>query len=294
MITPLFGHIGKKMIVVKLNGGLGNQMFQYAAGRSLAYKTRSQLYLDISKISNDNLRNFELENFKLSSLNKTNYKNREVKNIANKFLNYFSPYRYKTVYKERFFHYNPNFFALRPPVYVSGYFQSEKYFEEIASIIKDEFTIKNSIIKNVEPFSEDILNCNSVSIHIRRGDYNSQAALNYHGLIPMEYYLKAISHINQLIKDPIFYIFTDDINWVSDNFYINNSILLSKQTKSHFEDLHLMSLCKHHIIANSSFSWWGAWLNNNPNKITIAPKNWFKKGPKDTQDLFPKSWIALK
>jgi hypothetical protein len=135
----------------------------------------------------------------------------------------------------------------------------------------------------------------TVSIHIRRGDFSKKAETNlYHGILSSDYYKQAIEIISSKINSPKFYIFSDDINWAKENLIVPEAVYASGQiSKTHFEDLYLMSQCHHNIIANSSFSWWGAWLNDNPEKIVIAPKNWFNKGPKDTQDIIPGDWIKI-
>jgi len=136
---------------------------------------------------------------------------------------------------------------------------------------------------------------NSVSLHIRRGDYlTMQKAIDTIGVCPLDYYDKAIREITRKIKNPTFFIFSDDINWVKENLKTNSpTIFVSGGKLKDYEELILMSKCKHNIIANSSFSWWGAWLNNNPNKIVIAPKKWFKDTSKNTRDLIPESWLKL-
>ena len=134
----------------------------------------------------------------------------------------------------------------------------------------------------------------SVSLHIRRGDYLAKISLQVLGLMPMEYYTKGIDYISSKKANTVYYIFSDDINWVKENLKIDNARFVSGNiAKTHIEDLYLMSQCKHHIIANSSFSWWGAWLNDDQDKIVIAPKQWFNKGPQDTQDLIPGTWIKM-
>ena len=143
--------------------------------------------------------------------------------------------------------------------------------------------------------SEQIAKCNSVSLHIRRGDYVSNLEANKtHGFIGIEYYNKAISFIHEQILQPHFFVFSDDIAWARENLglIINVVFINHNQGRSSFEDMRLMSLCKYNIIANSSFSWWGAWLNTAPDKIVITPKQWFANG-QDTSDLMPENWLKM-
>jgi hypothetical protein len=161
-------------------------------------------------------------------------------------------------------------------------------------LIRTEFTIKHEFIENVKSVGAQIQSENAVSIHVRRGDYKNEAALKYHGILNIDYYKKAIALIQQKQPEVIFYIFTDDESWVKENLSLPTATLVSGNlTKTHFEDLYLMTQCKHHIIANSSYSWGGAWLGVNPKKMVIAPKKWFNKGPQDTYDLTPENWLSI-
>lgn len=169
-----------------------------------------------------------------------------------------------------------------------GYFQSEKYFKHCEGLIRNYFTLKDehtNYLKNKYPY---ILNQDSVSIHVRRGDYLTKQ--EWHTVQPIEYYNTAINIIGD---DKKYFVFSDDLEWCKQNF-IGDKFTFVQEDKDIFE-MFLQSYCKHHIIANSSFSWWGAWLNTNPNKIVIAPKNWF--GPSyenlQTQDLTPEKWILI-
>jgi hypothetical protein len=181
--------------------------------------------------------------------------------------------------------------------FVKGNFQSDKYFKSIESLIKDEFKFTIQLdVENLK-WKNEILNTNAVSIHIRRGDYISlKQNVNKFAQIPISFYKSAISEIAQKVHNPVFFVFSDDIKWVKENlisdaplhFIENNNTV---QT-SHF-DMQLMSLCKHNIICNSTFSWWSAWLNANPHKIVIAPQNWFSDVSINSQDIIPDEWIKL-
>jgi hypothetical protein len=179
--------------------------------------------------------------------------------------------------------------------YLQGYWQSERYFSHFSRTIRTDFQFQEYNDPSFDELKSRIENENSIFLHIRRGDYLSNpSTLALHGICSLDYYLKAVSIISSNISQPVFYIFSDDLNWANDNLSINfphhfvegNSGLYS------FRDLHLMTLCRHSIIANSTFSWWGAWLNANPDKIVIAPRRWFANRPQPT-DLYPPSWILI-
>ena len=285
------------MIIVKIIGGLGNQMFQYSVGKCLAHLNGTLLKLDVTSFDEYRLRDFDLQQLGVNPEFATEGEISALLPSHNfeKALQYLGPLKKRTVYREKHFHFDENVLKLGSNVYLKGYFQSEKYFHPVENIIRSEFMFSSDLIKRMGDFSSKIKSGNSVSVHLRRGDISADAeSLAYHGLIPENYYREAFEIIKTKIKNPIFYFFSDDISWVKKNFNMPGSDYVSDLiTKNHFEDLYLMSQCRHNIIANSSFSWWGAWLNNNPDKIVIAPEKWFNKGPKDTQDLLPESWIKL-
>jgi hypothetical protein len=186
--------------------------------------------------------------------------------------------------------------TLKPFVYFSGYWQTELYFEEIESVIKKTFEFNKKLIsiKNIETIKE-INKVQSVSLHVRRGDYVSDpgAKLVHGGICTIYYYKRAIQTIQSIVKGNIFfYIFTDDIEWVKNNLISNKMIIVDwNRGDESWQDMMLMSRCKHNIIANSSFSWWGAWLNTNKEKIVIAPEKWFNTMP--AFDIIPENWIRI-
>ncbi|HEU5165062.1 MAG TPA: alpha-1,2-fucosyltransferase [Chitinophagaceae bacterium] len=285
------------MIISQIIGGLGNQMFQYAAGKTLARLNNTVLKLDVSAFEEYKLRDFALTNFHTNVEFATKKEINDLLPAHNfeKAFQYFSPLKKRSYYREKEFHFDEKVLKLGKNVYLKGYFQSEKYFLPAKEIIKQEYKLKYSLTSNVNEFANRINNEQSVAVHIRRGDMRSDPLTSeYHGILPVDHYQKSVDIVNLKVLNPIFYLFSDDINWVKENLQIPNAIHVSnKITNSPIEDLYLMSQCKHNIIANSSFSWWGAWLNNNPDKIVIAPKNWFNKGPKDTQDLIPNEWLKI-
>ena len=178
-------------------------------------------------------------------------------------------------------------------IYLSGYWQGEKYLENTNYNINNYF--KFNCANKLTKISEKIKNTNSVSIHFRRGDYVNNIKTNtFHGLCGFNYYNNGIKFISKNISNPIYFVFSDDINWVKQNFKLNYPTIYIEDNKD-YEDMYLMSLCRHNIIANSTFSWWGAWLNKNPDKIVIAPQKWFadKVKNKNTNKIIPKEWIRI-
>ncbi len=279
------------MIISQLNGGLGNQMFQYAFGKSLSENLDSELKLYLKSENKFNLSCFNLsavfpskyELFLLKGLNNTSFINK----IVNKFV--FS----RRVVEEKDYNYDDFLFnSVRNNSFVKGYWQNENYFRSIFSLLKEDFSFNKEITEKEFDFKEKIMSENSVSIHFRRGDYLSESVLNNLGLCPLEYYQKSIDFLASKFKNIVFVIFSNDIAWVKENMKINFPVYFIEKNKD-YEDLYLMSLCKHNILANSSFSWWAAWLNKNLNKIVIAPKRWFIKKGRENHSPVPERWVRL-
>ena len=220
------------------------------------------------------------------------------KDFEKKYIKYLEKnYRIKSLDSMRVFflmgEYVESIFNVHESTYILGCPQSEKYFNDIKCEIKEIFSFpKFKNIKNIT-IADEINRTNSVAIHIRRGDYLDDPALG--GLIKKEYYIAAIEYIRKKITNPKFYIFSNDIEWCKKNLKLENVCFIDwNKGKESYRDMQLMSLCKHNIIPNSTFSWWGAWLNKNPNKIVIAPKVWInpKTGLKDL-DIIPNEWIKI-
>lgn len=284
------------MIISRIYGGFGNQLFQFAAAKALAAFHRAPVKLDTTEFDHYLLRNFDLQNLADPPLVASPHEIMELKATGRfqRGLQKLLPYHFKTFYKEPFFHFDPNFFRLGNDVYLQGYFQSEKYFTSISQEIRKTFDLTHLTSDPVKKTAALLQKEDSVSIHIRRGDYTNNLTKEVHGTLDLSYYKKAIQFFKTNIPSPKFYIFSDDTISAAQGLQSKEVNVLSGEVSSnHFEDLFLMSQCRHNIIANSSFSWWGAWLNNNPDKIVVAPKNWFNQGPKDTQDLIPESWTVL-
>ena len=296
------------MIVVKLMGGLGNQMFQYAAGRRLAYTQKTVLKLDLSGFNDDPLRNYSLNVLNIKEKVATpqevdKFFRQPQKNRFSKLLAALGhkPGRQSsyTIFRE---HPAPLFIReilrAKENIYLEGYWQSEKYFQDIEEILRHEFKVMTSLNEKNKAILTEIQRLNSVCLHVRRGDYISNPMTNQaHGTCSHEYYMKAVELITDRVPFPHFFVFSDDCEWVKEHINLDfpTEYVTHNPPKEGHEDLRLMSHCKHFIIANSSFSWWGAWLSEASQKIVVAPDKWFQTlspGAND-QHIIPGNWIKL-
>ncbi len=280
-------------------------MFQYAAGRRLAGKVGSELKLDITWFDSNSERQYSLRHL---SIHENFALEKEILGLK-----YLSPSLYDRVLKtlglrssllppapgyikERLNRFDPEILTLSDDVYLEGYWQSEKYFFDIRDVIRKEFYPRAPLSAEGMKIADSVSSCESVSIHIRRGDYVSNALVNsHHGVCSLKYYHQGIQYIASHMPELNFFVFSDDPLWCRQNLHIpfHTSFIDRNDPERDYEDLHLMSLCKHHIIANSSFSWWGAWLATSPYKIVVGPKKWFALKERSTQDLIPRDWITL-
>jgi len=290
-------------VITRLNGGLGNQLFQYAAGRALAIKLDAPLKIDLSEFDSYLLRRFELNQFNIKAeiaspdevadivLNPPRLKryiSRSAISLGLKFN--------KLVLKEKKFGFDCIFEKIKHPVYLSGYWQSEKYFKSVEMELRGEFTLTNKLDEANQAILDKIKQNTSVSLHIRRGDYiTNPSAAAVHGVCSLDYYYAAIRYITHHVRNPCFFVFSDDPQWTKDNLKINYPVEFVEINgpDSGVKDMWLMKSCKHHIIANSSFSWWAAWLNDRPDKFVIAPRIWFIDKKIDTKDLIPEQWHRI-
>lgn len=290
------------MITLILSGGLGNQMFEYAAGRALSLRHKTDLHIDLyilNKKTKATIRNYELIVFQIethiikSNLNKIAAKGfgfLKSNSLGRMFLNNIGIFR-----DEKAQCYDSRFKDLSEKTTLFGYFQNENYFKGISKQLRIDFTFKAPLKGKNDEIRTIIEQNTSVSIHIRRGDYsNSNSNLP---ILDISYYKKAIEHIASQINKPYFFIFSDGIDWVKENLDLskfNHQFIDWNKNENSYIDMQLMSMCKHNIIANSSFSWWAAWLNANPNKLVIAPDKWYKGDNGKYPDGFlPKEWITL-
>ncbi|MBU5636450.1 alpha-1,2-fucosyltransferase [Geomonas sp. Red69] len=292
------------MIIVKLMGGLGNQMFQYAAARRLAWVSGVPLKLDLGwfqgSLPGTTPREYALGPFNIagecasaSEIARLAPRQGTLGKLLARCLPFGGSYL-----PERHFHFDPALLAPRKSAYLDGYWQSEKYFCDIRDTICADLTLKEAPQGSNRDLAERLADpaLASVSLHIRRGDYVScPSASSVHGSCSPEYYARAVASLAARVERPHFFIFSDEPEWVPDNFPLDHpcTIVAHNPPEQGHEDLRLMTLCRHHIIANSSFSWWGAWLCRNRDKIVIAPQTWFAGASHDTGDVIPASWTRM-
>jgi len=290
------------MVIARLIGGLGNQLFQYALGRTLAVSRSTTLKLDITDYETYKVQAYALCHFNviesfatLDEIRRLRGGGWMAKQLSRR-LHRLIPFRKDSYILEQGFAFDPEVLRSADDVYLEGYWQSERYFTSIEGLLRREFTIRRSLSGRDQEMAARIAGCNAVSLHVRRGDYVSNPdSGRAHGLCGMDYYQTAVRRIAEVSPQPHLFVFSDEPEWAARNLLLDHpmTIVTGNDTRHDYEDLHLMNLCRHHVIANSSFSWWGAWLDANPDKIVIAPARWFVSGKFDTRDLFPPSWITI-
>lgn len=292
------------MVIVNVIGGLGNQMFQYAAGRALALARGEPLYVDVAGLDGGGPCQFELPRIfrcvaEIASADEVRralgwQAAPAVKRILAR--REFAAARVRGYVVEPHFHYWPEIRSVPAAAYLQGYWQSEKYFIDATAALRADFSFRQPMSEVNAALAEKISCRAAVSLHVRRGDYVSNPRTHaVHGLCSMDYYRAAVRFIAERVAAPEFFVFSDDITWVRENLDIGFPCHYADHNRGaeSYNDMRLMSLCQHHIIANSSFSWWSAWLAANPSRIVIAPKQWFQKAPHDTSDLIPDGWIRI-
>jgi hypothetical protein len=293
------------MIITNLKGGLGNQMFQYALGKSLSERNKKPLKLDISFLlieqkGHVTQRRFELPLFNITAQIATDAEIKAYKNPFTRTLQKIAPgYTGNRYIQERSFRFDPTVLALSGNRYVEGHWMTERYFEGIAPVLHQEFSFRHPVIDSARPLEERMMGSNAVCIHIRRGDYvNNPTAASVHGVTPLEYFQRAIALVRERVESPVFFVFSDDSTWSYENlrdiapaYFIEKELEGTGATNSDY--LQLMARGKHFIISNSTYSWWGAWLSQHPHKIVIAPKKWFQVPTIDTTDVCPQNWIRI-
>jgi hypothetical protein len=290
------------VILARLFGGLGNQLFQYACARRLAHGLGETMKLDLSAFEAYGPRKYALETLSVSAPVATE---REVADFERRagvsarlprwLLRAVPGWRYE-VFRERSFAFDPEVLELRGNILLEGYWQSERYFRDIADLVRREFALKPALSAHGASLATRILGCSAVSVHVRRGDFvTNPAASRVHGVCEPDYYERAVETIARDEPQPHLFLFSDDPQWTAQNlrFRFPATLIEGAAQANPAEHLQLMSLCRHHVIANSSFSWWGAWLNPRPGKRVVAPNKWFNTATKDTRDLIPSGWTRV-
>lgn len=292
------------MIIVRLMGGLGNQMFQYAFGRCLSERNNSEVKLDTSSFPERTpangsyvVRNYDLDVFDISpqfatDIEISSLSKRTSMPLLDRLLNKALGYK-DSVVLEPHFHFSPIVHESPDNRYLIGYWQSPKYFAEIESSIRREFSFREPPSVEAQRMLEQIEGVTSICVNVRRGDFVTNP---FHGSYGIDYFQAADAVLKERIADYQYFVFSDDIEWCEANleFDVPSTFVSHEYAGSKFEDyLRLMSACKHFVIPNSSFAWWAVWFNQDPEKIVIAPKAWFQDPKFDTRDLIPETWIRL-
>ena len=282
------------MIVIQLSGGLGNQMFQYALYRKLQHMGKTVKIDDNTCYSSKENRPCQLSVFCIS-YERANKK--EIVEITDSYMDLLSRFRRKLTgrrtkaYQETDKNFDTKIFTMTD-AYLEGCWQTEKYFADITDLLRQDFSFQNlSLSTQNQEFLDQIRQCVSVGVHVRRGDYLKAEDL-YGGICTEEYYQRAISRMKETVPFAEFFIFTNDVNWCKETMKGEEfHIVDCNSEETGYLDMMLMSECKHQIIANSSFSWWAAWLNRNEDKKIIAPKRWLNRY--DMSDIYTEGMQLL-
>ena len=291
------------MIILQVMGGLGNQMFQYACGRSIASRLGTDLLLDTRLLEEkDQSRDYGLGCFSIRgrvmsqkefSRRLRDRLRRRLSRSLRKKDSVYTMHGRLDVVREQGLGYAKELEQLTGDAYLSGYWQSEKYFLHMRNEIKCDFALSVPVSAEINNLVSRISEHPSVSIHVRRGDYLVNTV---HGLCTMSYYQRAWTSITERLHiRPTPFVFSDDPEWVRQNFDIGADFVPIDTTPDRMpqEDLFCMAQCDHHILANSSFSWWGAWLNESPDSVVIAPDPWFISETLHNADLIPERWTTV-
>ena len=280
-------------IISRLQGGLGNQFFQYAVARAMCLRLNAQMLLDDSALRNDAKRRYELGVFRVpSTLPVVSRPDGGRTGLLGRWFDRVE------ILREKHFEFDPEIVVLRPStsLHLIGYWQTEKYFQAVADHIRSDLQFTSPPDKNNQRMLDEINAVTAVSVHFRRGDYITEKhTAAYHGTPSEDYYRRAVAMMLARVPDAHLLVFSDEPQWVKDNFKPDApmKVVDINPPESPAADLRLMSACKHHILANSSFSWWGAWLNAHSEKIVIAPNRWFQAAKSNTVDLLPSGWLAI-
>ena len=288
------------MLIIKIHGGLANQMFQYAL-----YKSILAIGKDVYTDTNTFVPSWGFDEVRLEEV----FSNLDIREADTKLIKKLSAgerfidkvkkkmgLSKKSHFYEPTFRFNRSVFDLSANTYLDGYWQTEKYFRDIANEIRNDFTFRSFSDDRNTRLASKLKREESVSIHVRKGADYKKSIVN--GTCELEYYNQAISAIKKKIAKPKFYVFTDNKAWVKENFDQLDFELVDWNPVAgpyNYLDMQLMAMCRHNIIANSSYSWWGAWLNTNSRKVVVGPKIWFSKNSPnfDSADIIPDSWISI-
>lgn len=292
------------MIISHIIGGLGNQMFQYAAGRALSLTRGAALRLDTQDFEGYTLHNgFELH--RIFDIYTSIASKKDIRQVLGwrafgplrrkLFQPRFAKFRGASLFVDSLSNQRYDLVDMLDTCYLMGNWQSERYFAQVAETIRTDFSFKTTLKGQNADLADFIASTTAVSLHVRRGDIaENPSSLALHGLCSLDYYRKAIDYVTTKLSKPEFVIFSDDMAWVKKNLHVDYPCHYVSHNKGldSYNDMRLMSLCHHHIIANSTFSWWGAWLNANCDKIVVAPRRWFAANY-DSSEITPPSWTQI-
>lgn len=288
------------MIVARIIGGLGNQMFEYAAARAISLRADVPLKLDLTGFEAYDVHAYGLNNFNIAEdiARGGECVVGNPKSIFGKISRRLGLGTRLEIYRENGLAFDSKVLALADNTYLDGYWQSERYFLDFEQQIRDDFSFKPIPDAINQAYLDHIKSVIAVSVHIRRGDYVNNSTVNaIHGVCDLDYYQQAVEFLRSRTQSENlhFFVFSDDPDWVKENINLGSktTFVSHNDTSKNYEDMRLMGACHHHIIANSSFSWWGAWLNPSQDKIVIAPKKWFQSDILDSSNIVPNSWVRL-
>jgi hypothetical protein len=283
------------MVITKITNGMGNQMFQYAAARAHAARNKTTVRLDLMWFLYNKARKYGLSCFNLSGKRASLVQILYLRGMTMKDWkqSIASDRLSSTHYIERSLSFDPTVLKLPKKVYLQGYFQSERYFVDQEQAIREDFRFLLPLPNSCQSVLAKVLSTDSISMHIRRTDYLTVGLDQY--VLSMNYYARALEHICTKLAEPHVFVFSDDPNWALANLRLQIPMIIVSNSQMHdYEELQLMSMCKHHIVANSSFSWWGAWLASGNEKIVIAPEHWMAEHSEiDSRDLVPTNWTRM-
>jgi hypothetical protein len=288
------------MVIVKINHGLGNQLFQYATGRSLARQLGTRLILDTSAYSSSSFRQYKLNHFGISQPTLNSLARFAIRKLRRRAL---APIRLLAqnfgiirLVKDKERGFDKTLPDQGKNLHLEGFWQSERYFADLRETLLTELTLPAPTQPEARRMWARMNEEISVCVHIRRGDYVSTKHGQTHWVTcGLEYYAAAMAYLGERVAGAKYYFFSDDPVWVQANFTpaTNRVFVTSPTARSDIEDFSLMMNCRHFIIANSTFSWWAAWLGKQPDKLVIAPRNWYRSQRFTDKDLMPEHWIRL-
>lgn len=308
------GGAREPVVNIRLGGGLGNQLFQYAFGRRFSLANHARLVLDATGYDNvespdpgRGVRMLGLDHFKIEGMimrrvrdatppqSWTRRKIRKYWDKATRLVESRKPYylrRQVVEPVENHFHFDPRLYSrlIRGPVFLYGYWQTEKYFADIEATIRAELVVRDELDGMNAQFAKAISSMNSVSIHVRHGDNaTTETAL---GVLPPGYFTQTVNAVSNEITNPHFYVFSDDIPWARQMLALDQPVTFVEHNGDarNYEDLRLMSMCRHQILSNSTFSWWGAWLGKKDAQIVYAPRRYYQNIDRPNPDLYPEQW----